>query len=335
MLDKQALVQRLRQSIAEVTAFLEEKGINTDAIIAAQAFNKAKLVDDATDAVLANDETKKRYLTMVVNVDRLYKAILPDPLAGEFSPYCVLFSVIASKIQSSITTADISGVLVKVDNLLDHSVTAQGYVIPKPSLGYNPLVDLSQIDFEKLRAKFEQGRKHIEAERLRAAISSKLTRMLQLNRNRMDYLQKFQEMIDEYNTGSMNIDEFFKQLMDFTRSLNQEEKRNIAEALTEEELAVFDYLTKPDMKLSLQEIQQVKKVARNLLNTLTAEKLVLDWRKKQQSRADVKVTIEKMLDELPGNYTRDIYEHKCSLIYQHVYESYYGQGQSVYSTMAR
>ena len=142
-------------------------------------------------------------------------------------------------------------------------------------------------------------------------------------------------MIDEYNTGSMNIDEFFKQLMDFTRSLNQEEKRNIAEALTEEELAVFDCLTKPDMKLSPQEIQQVKKVARNLLNTLTAEKLVLDWRKKQQSRADVKVTIEKMLDELPGNYTRDIYEHKCSLIYQHVYESYYGQGQSVYSTMAR
>lgn len=143
------------------------------------------------------------------------------------------------------------------------------------------------------------------------------------------------EMIDEYNTGSMNIDEFFKQLLDFTRSLNQEEKRNIAEALTEEELAVFDYLTKPDMKLSPQEIQQVKKVSRNLLNTLTAEKLVLDWRKKQQSRADVKVTIEKMLDELPGNYTRDIYEHKCSLIYQHVYESYYGQGQSVYSARAR
>jgi len=193
-------------------------------------------------------------------------------------------------------------------------------------------VDLSQIDFEKLRAKFEQGRKHIEVERLRAAISSKLTRMVQLNRNRMDYLQKFQEMIDEYNAGSMNIDEFFKQLMDFTRSLNQEEKRNIAEALTEEELAVFDCLTKPDMKLSPQEIQQVKKVARNLLNTLTAEKLVLDWRKKQQSRADVKVTIEKLLDELPGNYTRDIYEHKCSLIYQHVYESYYGQGQSVYTT---
>ncbi|GAJ00670.1 unnamed protein product, partial [marine sediment metagenome] len=62
-----------------------------------------------------------------------------------------------------------------------------------------------------------------------------------------------------------------------------------------------------------------------------AEKLVLDWRKKQQSRADVKVTIEKMLDELPKSYTRDIYEHKCSLIYQHVYESYYGQGQSVYT----
>jgi len=34
------------------------------------------------------------------------------------------------------------------------------------------------------------------------------------------------------------------------------------------------------MKLSPNEIQQVKKVvAQNLLNTLEAEKLVLDWRK--------------------------------------------------------
>ena len=98
---------------------------------------------------------------------------------------------------------------------------------------------------------------------------------------------------------------------------------------------MFDYLTKPDMKLSPNEIQQVKKVARNLLNTLKADKLVLDWRKKQQSRAAVEVTIEKILDELPGSYTRDIYQRKCSLIYQHVYESYYGQGQSVYSTLAK
>jgi type I restriction enzyme R subunit len=61
---------------------------------------------------------------------------------------------------------------------------------------------------------------------------------------------------------------------------------------------------------------------------------VLHWRKKQQSRAAVEKIIEKISDELPGSYTKDIYERKCNLIYQHVYESYYAQGQSVYSTLA-
>ena len=86
------------------------------------------------------------------------------------------------------------------------------------------------------------------------------------------------------------------------------------------------------MELSRQEEQQVKKAARDLLETLTREKLVLGWRKLQQSRAQVKVTIEDALDQgLPTVYTSEIYQRKCDAIYQHVFESYYGAGQSVYA----
>ncbi len=41
------------------------------------------------------------------------------------------------------------------------------------------------------------------------------------------------------------------------------------------------------MQLSKKEKDEVKKVARGLLETLKREKLVLDWRKKQQERAKV------------------------------------------------
>ena len=109
--------------------------------------------------------------------------------------------------------------------------------------------------------------------------------MVRLNRTRMDYLERFQRMIDEYNAGSMNIDEFFKQLVSFAHDLNEEEKRGVSEQRTEEELAIFDLLTRPDMSLTKNEAQQVKKVSRELLETLKKEKLVLDWRKRQQSRA--------------------------------------------------
>jgi len=51
----------------------------------------------------------------------------------------------------------------------------------------------------------------------------------------------------------------------------------------------------------------------------------------QQSRADVQVTIETVLDkELPRTYNPDIFKEKCDNVYQHIYDSYYGAGRSVY-----
>jgi len=117
------------------------------------------------------------------------------------------------------------------------------------------------------------------------------------------------------------------------QSLNEEEKRGISEGLTEEELAIFDLLTKPDMKLKKKQEQQVKKVAKELLDTLKRERLVLDWRKRQQSRAAVRHSIEEILDtSLPVDiYKKEIYNRKCEIIYEHIYESYYGAGSSVYA----
>ena len=64
---------------------------------------------------------------------------------------------------------------------------------------------------------------------------------------------------------------------------------------------MFDLLTRPEPDLTDSEKNKVKSVAQKLLMTLKQEKLVLDWRKQQQSRAAVKLAVEKILDEgLPG-----------------------------------
>ena len=89
--------------------------------------------------------------------------------------------------------------------------------------------------------------------------------MVRANRSRVDFLEKFQEMIAAYNAGSKNIEEFFAELVEFAQSLKEEEKRGVAEGLTEEELALFDILTKPEPKLTKKEEDEVKDVAKNLL----------------------------------------------------------------------
>ena len=98
-------------------------------------------------------------------------------------------------------------------------------------------------------------------------------------------------------------------------------------------MAIFDLLTKPDLKLTEQEEREVKRVAKTLLATLKQEKLVLDWKKQQTTRATVRLTIDTLLDELPRTYLPDLYRQKCGAVYQHVFESYQGQGRSLYTAV--
>jgi len=139
-------------------------------------------------------------------------------------------------------------------------------------------------------------------------------------------------LIDGYNAGSRNIEEIFKELLALSNVLTEEQTRHVREHLTEEELTVFDILTRPGPELSTEEREEVKKVAKQLLERLKAL-LVLGWRQKVSSRARVRLAIEDALDEgLPRAYSKEIYETKCAAVFDHVYESYQGEGKSVYST---
>ena len=145
----------------------------------------------------------------------------------------------------------------------------------------------------------------------------------------MNLMEKFQALIDEYNAGTMNAELFFDKLVAFTKELSEEEKRHISVGLTEEELTLFDILKKP--KLNESEEKQVKKSAKVLLEKLKWEKLMEDWKKTQQRRAGVLITVRNVLDEeLPRSYEKPIYEQKCDEVYKHLYDSYEGAGKSIY-----
>jgi type I restriction enzyme R subunit len=332
--DKAALVAALRQALGETRGLCQEQGVNLAAIQTADGFARVGLLDDAVEALVASEEIKRRYLDLANAVQRLYKAVLPDPAAREFAVEVTPMQVIADKIRALIPPADISLVMQQVEGLLDRSIATEGYIIREvsPPYGDEHWIDLSNIDFEKLAEKFKTGRKRTMNEKLKGAVAQKLMAMVRLNRTRMDYLERFQAMIDAYNAGSLNAEEFFQQLVAFARSLNEEEQRSVGEQLNEEELALFDLLTKPQIEMSDADREKVKATARELLSTLKAGKLVLDWRKRQQARAEVRVTIEKLLDQgLPKVYTPELFEQKTTAVFQHVYDAYYGAGRSVYA----
>lgn len=342
---KDQLIAELQVAIADAKAFCVERGVDVEKVLHAEGFQKiahvddaashlvekqvTEAVDDAVEKVIVNDDLKKKYLSVAAQVVRLYKAILPDPKANDFAPIKTCIAVLAEKIRSFTEEASIEDLMEKVGQLLDESIATKGYVIHATEQA--AVIDLSQIDFEALRAHFEKGRKHTEAEKLKGAISKKLKQMVQLNTTRTDLLEKFKKLIEEYNKG-LDVEGFFENLVIFVKELSEEDQRGVAEQLSDEELAIFDLLTKPTPDLPPKDKKTVKQIARKLLHTLKEAKLVLDWRKKLRTRADVFATVKTVLDDLPRIYTPELYQEKCDLVYRHVFDAYQGEGQSIYES---
>ncbi len=138
----------------------------------------------------------------------------------------------------------------------------------------------------------------------------------------MDLREKFETLIEAYNAGSSQIEQLFLELLNLSRTLTDEEARHVREQLSEEELVVFDLLTRPGPDLSTPERNEVKKVARQPLTKLRVI-FTVDWQKTAQSRARVREAIEDSLDEgLPRAYTLEVFKDKAGVVFQHIYERY-------------
>jgi len=325
---KEKLIEKLKGIIEKMLEFCQNHKIDVQAILESQGFERVKNLDDAVDKILVSDDVKNQYISLSNDIRKFYKAILPDLQADRFRNYYELFRAIQKKIYSLNPEVNISEVKEKLESLLDDSIGVIDIHKEKEKY-YKNKIDLSKIDFEKIRKKFFEGKKHIEAEKLKNAVNRKINLMIMLNKSRKEFLEKFQKLIEEYNSGTINIEMFFKELMDLAQKLNEEDKRHVKQGLTEEELALFDLLYKDD--LSEKDEKLVKLAAKELLTKLKKEKLVLEWRKKQQARASVLVTIEEILDRnLPKSYSKEIFQDKCQQVYQHIYDSYFGSGKSIY-----
>ncbi len=319
--DKKKLVEDLKRAVEEATTFCAAHGVELPIIesLPAGSLQRLEKVDDAVNELISPDPLRKDFFAHVRTVGTLYNAVKPDTAAIAFAPRASCLAAIADAIRAKLNPdkPDISAVLLRIGLVLDDSI--EGVTMSaKPA----PVMDLSKIDFAKLAKRFtETKRRNIELETLKAAIRAMLERLIRLNRTRVDFQKQFEELIEAYNSGSKNIDELFRALMVLSRGLTEEESRHVRENLTEEELTIFDILTRPAPALSETERKEVKLVAKHLLNRMETI-LTFNWRNTTQGRARVQDAIKDTLDAgLPRAYDPAIFNEKCARIFEHIYEA--------------
>jgi len=336
--EKSELFRLLDEAIEQGTAFCRDKGIDlTGMLVKDEVLQNIEKFKSYADILLGKDKWRKAFNVYDNTISSLYEACKPEILGQQQQPLVFVFQYLRGVMDSIIEQEDIDAACLKIAELLDESVVVDKYEgrstgEPTPEYGKvqkGKTWDLSKIDFEKLKEDFQHSTyKNIEITDLRVFIERKLEQMIQQNATRIDFAQRLQEIIDKYNAGGSSTENYYDDLMNFAKEMQEEDERHIREGLTEDELELFDLLKKE--KMTRAEIQTVKLAAKSLLHRLLEEHprvLVQDWYKDNQSREVVRSAVEKVLDEnLPESYDRVLFKKKCNNVYELIFD-YASKGQ--------
>lgn len=283
---------------------------------------RIEALKDAVDALYTSDEAKRRFEIIARQVFMRFKALLMEPSALSYAERHDNVEAIYKKLQDKRDTADVTEVLKELHRIVNEAIRAAA---PGEDHAEGLTVDLSRIDFAKLRDEFARKvrRKRAALQDIRDVVEEKLAQMLARNPMRMDYYGKYQEIIADYNREKdrVTVEATFARVVDLANSLDAEQRRAAEEELTDDELALFDLLFKD--RISKADRERLKQASKALLASLEAMlNRAHDWTKNTTTQAQVRVFIlDNLWEALPRPpFTDDEAEALASRVYDHVWQ---------------
>ena len=315
-------VQALIEAIEATEAHLRSLGFDPKNLIGSTSFARIQLLKDGVEAVYTSDESKRRFEVLARQVFSRFKALAMEPTAFSYAERHDNVEAIYKKLSERRDTADVTELLKELHRIVNEAIRTRE---PGDDQAKGLTFDLSQLDIQKLRDEFAKRVTHkaTALQDIREIVEQKLAEMLARNPRRMDYQEKYEEIVAAYNRekNRATIEETFWQLSELMQELDEEQRRAVQEGLTEDELALFDLLKKDD--LGRAERERVKQSSRALLAAIKEQLAELDrfW-EKEQTKAELKVFI---LDEVFVNlptppFTNEEKEAVADNVYDHIWQ---------------
>ena len=332
------LLAELKEAIGLVRKYLKQQGTNLADVKNKVGFDKIAAINQAKEVINQNDETRKMFGIMAREVFKKFKACLNSKEVNQFSDDYAAIDIIYKKLQEDQEQADITAILRQLHIIVDQAV--------EPTVARETetkIYDISKINFELLRQEFSKVKHpHTMVQSLKEALEQRLQQMLRQNPQRINFYERYQLLIHEYNQEKdrVIIEATFEALMKFCMDLDEEAKRGMRDGLDEEHLALFDLLIS-GKKLTPAQRNRVKAVGSELIDTLKKEKLRIDnWRDKEAAKADVKSFIYDFLyNEQTGlptdSFTDDEVQIKAWMVFEHVFQQYQDAGHHAYVAYAQ
>ena len=322
--DIEQLMESIDECIEECDTFLQSIGISLDDILAGgDTLDKLELLRKAYDRILEKDEWKDRFKVMSNLLMNLYDASKPEIFERswyneKFSPLDYLNGLFCNRIDDE----KLRKAKARMAHTLDDSVTA---IAAEDQVQYGihqgKVIDLSKLDIESIRKEIKSTPyKSLEIDNLRTYIEAALEQLINKNCTRVSFSQRYKSIIDKYNAGGSENEDYYEKLLQLIADLKREQGRSTEMDLEEEELEIYDLLVQ-GRHLTKVEEQKVILASKNLYNRLIEEKdklMVVDWYKDEQPRTMVFTLIQKSLnDDLPLSYDRETFADKTNLLLNH------------------
>ena len=316
------LVAALLQAIEAAEKHLLGLGFAATRLHGATGFDRIEALRDAVDALYTSDEVKRRFEIVARQVFIRFKVLLMEPSALAYAERHDNIEAIYKKLQGRRDTADVTEVLKELHCIVNEAIRAAA---PGGDHAEGLTVDLSQIDFEKLRNEFASKvrRKHAALQDIRDVVEKRLAQMLARNPLRMDYYKKYQEIIADYNREKdrTTVEATFAQLVALAATLDAEQRRAVDEGLSEDELALFDLLFKDS--ISKKDRERLKQASQGLLSSLRGLLAPMPgWLQNATTQAEVRVFIlDRLYESLPRPpFTDAETEDVASRVYDYVWQ---------------
>lgn len=323
-IDKKELISRITDTIGKAKIFLAEHDFDLESLIVAVGFAKLSYLQEAANAVCGTIEDKKTYSTYASELNRLMKYIDRADITEHTRKQYEAIAAIYAELQKKRKYVNTTNLMIEINSIISSYIEIQH--MPITSNQETRRFDISAIDFGLLRTEFSKvKRKNLVMRDLEEIIQQKLDRMLFTNPERINYYERYQQIIMGYNAEQdrATIEKTFMDLMDLANQMNQEEQRYAREGFSsDEELSLYDMLFRDD--LSKNDIKKLKEVATTLLRKIKNRIAEIDhWTDKQETKAEIDNLIRNILyDELPLCYDEISISTYRQRIYEYVYTRY-------------
>lgn len=321
--DKVKLIERILDTLEKAKLFLAERGFVLQDLICSYDFPKMYYLQKGANIVCETVEERKTFSAYASELNRLMKYTDRDDIDRNVRKEYEAVAAIYAEIKKKRKHINITDLMVEINNIIsDYVEIEHSYMINEEVKRF----DISGIDFDLLRREFAKVKnQNLLMRDLEEIIQLKLDRMLFTNPERINYYERYQKIIDDYNSEQdrATIEKTFMDLMDLANKMNREEQRYVREGFkSDEELTLYDMLFRND--LNKNDIKKLKAVAAELLGKIKAKISEYDhWTDKQETKAAVDNLIRDTLwAELPECYDEASIWGYRQRIYEYVYTHY-------------